>query len=92
MAGREAPGDVRQRNVGNGSVENFHERGQRNRQRDQPRIESRLPVGFLCVRHGNVLYFSQTFGTTDIPGRRRSRPCCPGLNRMRTGRRWTTLT
>src|SRR5579863_9773854 len=37
-------------------------------------------------------YLSQTFGTTDIPGRRRSRPCWPGLKRMRTGRRCTTFT
>ena len=27
-----------------------------------------------------------------MPGRRRSKPCCPALKRMRTGRRCTTLT
>jgi hypothetical protein len=39
-----------------------------------------------------IPYFSQTFGTTDMPGRKRSRPVWPGLKRMRTGKRCTTLT
>jgi len=39
-----------------------------------------------------TLYFNQTFGTTDIPGRSRCSESSPLLKRIRTGMRCTTLT
>ena len=39
------------RHVGDGGVEHLHERGQRDRQGDQPRVIFWLPGGVYCVRH-----------------------------------------
>ena len=38
-AGRKAPGDVREGDVGDAGVQHFHERRERDRQRDDPRID-----------------------------------------------------
>ena len=42
-AGAEAPGDVREGDVGNGSIENFHEGGEGDGEGDQPGIVGRTP-------------------------------------------------
>ena len=43
VTGAERPGNVRQGNIGDGRIERFHERGERDCESDDPRIESRLP-------------------------------------------------
>ncbi len=52
-ADREAPGDVRQRDVGDRDVEHLHERRQRDGDRDDPVIDRRLDLG--PVRTGVVV-------------------------------------
>ena len=42
LARRKAAGDVRQRDVGDAGIQHFHERGQRHRQRDHPRVDRGL--------------------------------------------------
>ena len=68
--GRETAGDMRQRHVGDAGIQHFHERRQRDCQRDNPRIDRGPPRG--SVIHGDrssAHYLIQTFGSTDMPGR-----------------------
>ena len=73
LPGREAAGDVRQGDVGDGSVEHFHESRQRNRDGDDPGIYGRTPgVGVDVIQRGGAGAHRriQTLGSTDMPGRR----------------------
>ncbi len=91
LPGRKTASDVRQRDVGDGSVEHLHERRQRHRQRDDPRIDRRTPGIAPDLRGGGRTHSRiQTLGVTDIPGRNcvivvllparaRSSPECAGL-------------
>ena len=80
-AHRQAAGDVLQRYVGDGGVQHLHERRHRHDQRDRPGIVAARPallVGdpqrlFGADRRSLPLrHRTRTFGSADIPGRRRS--------------------
>ena len=95
---RQVAGDVRQRDVGDAGVEHLHERRQRDDQRDRPRVVAAGPAGREVggrrrppLRRA-ALIARVTFGSTDMPGRRRSSPAWPASKRMRTGMRCTTFT
>src|SRR5260370_40934654 len=82
-----------QRDVGDAGIEHLHERGQRHRDGNDPRIDCRLPFGGLV--HGDrsgTHYLIQTFGTTDIPGRSSCSFISPLSNTIFTGIRCTTFT
>jgi hypothetical protein len=57
-AGAEASRDVPQGNVGDGGVQNLHERGQRHREGDDPWVEAGLPGSYFVmvgIGHGVAL-------------------------------------
>ena len=73
LPGGEAARDVRQSDVGDGSVEHLHESRQRNGDGDDPRIYGRTPgIGVGVIQRGGAgaHRLIQTLGSTDIPGRR----------------------
>ena len=73
-ARRETAGDMRQRHIDDGGVENLHEGRERDGDRDQPGIIGRLPLGVRLLRGARascgrlgVAHFTVTSGTTEMP-------------------------
>ncbi len=94
LSGGEAAGDVRQGDVGDGSVEYFHESRQRHGDGDDPRIYCRTPVvdvgvGIGAIQSGGTgtHCLIQTLGVTDMPGRSEWSLFSPGLSTIFTGMR-----
>src|SRR5229473_1951437 len=82
---------MRQRDVDDRRVENFHKRGERDRDRDEPRIMTRFPGSrgrcALCGAHLTV-----TVGSTEMPSGNGTLESRPLSMTILTGTRWTTLT
>src|SRR5438445_2474068 len=68
VARSQIAGHVRQRHVGDASVEYIHERGQRDDHSDEPRIEFRAP-NILIDCESSGTHWRYTSGTTFMPGR-----------------------
>ena len=62
------------------------------RERDREGISSGFMIESRAESRSTSVYRIITFGSTDIPGRNRSSPLCPSLNRSLTGIRCTTFT
>ena len=72
LPGGKAAGDVRQGDVGDGSVEHLHESRQRNGDGDDPGIDGGTPgigVGVIQRDGASAHCLIQTLGVTDMPGR-----------------------
>src|SRR5262249_49521537 len=83
LARRQAPGDVRDRDVGHARVEELHERRERDGDRDQPGRMLRTPLGRV--------HRTSTSGSTDMPGAS-TIPSGSSSNTSFTGTRCTTFT
>src|SRR5579862_2504392 len=84
---------MRQGDVGDARIEHLHERGQRHRDCDDPRIDRRTPfVGCVHGDGGSAHYLTHTFGTTDIPGRSSCPLFSPASKTIFAGMRCTTFT
>ena len=102
-ARRETAGDVRQRHIDDGGVENLHEGRERDGDRDQPGVIGRLPIGVSLLRGRSgsgrffggrlgVAHFTVTSGTTEMPSGSGSFGSRPPSMTILTGTRCTTLT
>ena len=90
MAGRQISGDMRQGDVRDAGVQHFHERRERDDQRDHPRIVFRAPhepalvaAAFLNVSVAlmRFSYCKCTEGVTDMPWRSRWSPILARIER-----------
>src|SRR5262249_40081967 len=93
VACAEVSSHVWQRDIRNAGVEDFHERGYSNDNRNEPRV-----VLWLARRLGRFEVFVWvgprrcTLGTTLMPGRSWRSPFCPESRMIFTGILWTILT